>query len=71
MCKTVENGTGVPMQLKKPKDHILANLNNMVLRGVERFEKKDKDERVTDYKYGVICYTKVIIRNKEYPLKVI
>ena len=70
MCKTVENGNSILMELKRATGHIQANLNNVQLRGVERLEKKMKDDRVTEHKYGMVFYTKVNVCNQIFPLRV-
>ena len=58
------------MEYKRATGHLQANLNNVEFRQVERLEKRVKDDRVTEYKYGVIFYTTFHIGSKSYPIKV-
>lgn len=68
----VENGRDVKMKARM--DRVRCEFKDLVFRKNNQVKndqiKASNDDRVAQTKYGIVCYTKVNICNKEYTIRV-
>ncbi len=72
-CCEIVNSKDIQMEYKCGigyTGHLVANFGTVQLRGVKRLERLKRDDRVTEEKYGMIFYTKIMVLGRDYHLKV-
>lgn len=69
VCK-IANSEGKLMEVNRNNGRCVAAFNNMQLNNLRRFDRGNKEELVTEQKYGVVFFMDVQVRDKTYSIKV-